>query len=295
MDAAQFPGGLVSDVRQLSVSERVYLRLLHLYPAQFRQRYGSAMVQLFADQLRDARSARAPGGLVLTWLRTVTDLAATATLEHTRRENTVAHSVEIYQPTAVTRVLGLLGVIGGALLLAAFASWDPFADLAANTVRLFLFTVGGMAIALALYRRQAAIAPRLTLVVTAAVVLAAIWNIAHLVIALGQEHPFGGTIGFVYFLAELALWLTSAAFGVAALRIGAAARGLPAWLAGAVRIGALTLAVGSLLAILGMDRLELIRSAAFGDQVQSTALLGIFLNGADWILLGLGVLLGGRR
>jgi hypothetical protein len=286
VDAAPFPQ---------STSERVYLRLLRLYPAHFRQRYGSAMAQLFADQLRDARSAGWRGSVGLTWLRTVTDLVATAIVEHTRRETTVAQSAEIHRPTPVTRMLGLLGVVGGALLLAAFVSWNPFADLAANTIRLFLFTLGGVAIALALYRRQAAVAPRLALVVTAAVVLTCIWNTVHLVVALGQEHPFGGTIGFIYFLAMLSLWLTAAAFGAAVLRTGAAARGLPAWLATAVRIGALALAIGSLLAILGMDRLELIRSESFGAQVQSIAGFGIFLNGVGWILLGLGVLLGGSR
>ena len=293
-DAAQLPGGRAGH-EQASRSERVYRRLLRLYPAPFRRRYGAQMAQLFGDQLRDARVDRGPGGVALTWLRSITDIAASAAIEHMRRETTVAHSVEMYQPTPVTRTLGLLGVVGGALLLAAFVSWNPFADAAANVVRLFLFTLGGVAIALALYRRQAAVAPRLALIVTAAVALTGIWNTGHLVIALGQAHPFGGTIGFIYFLAGLSLWLTAAAFGAAVLRIGAAARNLPAWLAAAVRLGALALVIGSLLAVLGMDRFELVRNDQFGNLIQDIALAGIFLNGTGWILLGAGVLLAGRR
>jgi hypothetical protein len=55
------------------------------------------------------------------------------------------------------------------------------------------------------------------------------------------------------------------------------------------RWAALALAIGSLLAILGMDRLELTSPSnptIFGP----LALTGVALNGIAWILLGLGQL-----
>jgi hypothetical protein len=52
--------------------------------------------------------------------------------------------------------------------------------------------------------------------------------------------------------------------------------------------GALTLAVGSLLAFLGMDRLELV-SGELAWLIAPAALLGVALNGIGWILLGIDV------
>lgn len=207
----------------------------------------------------------------------------------------MAQSVEIYQPTPLMRMLGMLGIVGGVLLLGAFVAGTLFSDAVANNVRLFMFAAGGIAVALALYRRQAVVAPRLALLATAAVVGSGIWTLAQLVVAAGLEHPFAGTFGFVYFLAGLAAWLAAAAFGAAVLVIGAAARGLNPWLALAVRAGAMALAIGSPLAILGMDRLALTHQQPYGALIGNLALAGIALNGAGWVLLGLGVLLGGRR
>jgi putative ABC transport system permease protein len=65
--------------------ERVYRALLRLYPAAFRARFAGEMVQLFSDQLRDARSDGAPAGATRTWLRALGDLAVTAASEHARR------------------------------------------------------------------------------------------------------------------------------------------------------------------------------------------------------------------
>jgi hypothetical protein len=76
------------------------------------------------------------------------------------------------------------------------------------------------------------------------------------------------------FYAGLAMWLADSAFGFASLRVG-----------GAPRLGALALAVGSLLAIVGMDRLGLTsptNPTIFGP----LALIGIAMNGIGWILLG---------
>jgi hypothetical protein len=81
----------------------------------------------------------------------------------------------------------------------------------------------------------------------------------------------------VMFYAGAAMWLTDAIFALAVWRLGTAT----AW-------GAVTLAVGSVLAFLGMDRLELVRGD-FASVFVPLALLGVALNGTGWILLGLDV------
>lgn len=181
-------------------------------------------------------------------------------------------------PSAPSRVLGAAGVLGGTVLLAAFV-----VDIAAgfNDARLILYVVGAIAVTIGVHRRQAAMAPRLSLAVAAIAVVANGWSLAMIVYARGQDHPFGGDYGLVYFLAFLAMWLTDAAVGFAALRIGVV-----------TRLGASALVIGSLLAILGMDRLGL--SSAMDITVFGRlGLTGVALNGVGWILLGLDVMLGG--
>jgi hypothetical protein len=73
------------------------------------------------------------------------------------------------------------------------------------------------------------------------------------------------------------MWLSDAWFGLVSLRLGVMAK----W-------GPLALAIGSALAVLGIDRLGLTSGAnptIFGTLSQ----IGIALNGGGWILLGLDV------
>ena len=183
-------------------------------------------------------------------------------------------------PATTIRVLGLAGILGGAVLLAAFVVEIP-AGL--NDGRLILFTLGAMTIVVAVHRRQATVAPRLSLAVAAAAILTNAWSLSMIVFARGQEHPFGGDFGLVFFYAFLAMWLADAAFGFVALRIGVVTR----W-------GAFALAIGSLLAILGMDRLGL-SSAADITIFGRLGLIGVALNGLGWILLGLDLVMRTRR
>jgi hypothetical protein len=83
------------------------------------------------------------------------------------------------------------------------------------------------------------------------------------------------------------MWLSDAAFGA----VLASRRDLTAGLGG--RLGAVALAVGSLLAIIGMDRFGLV-SADRDSIFKTLALAGILLNGLAWIVLGLDVALGRR-
>jgi hypothetical protein len=249
--------------------ERLYRGLLRLYPAAFRARFSDEMVQLFSDQVRDAGTDGASAGVAGMWLRTLGDLAVTAASEHARRDRTVAHSLTV-SPSTSSRVLGLIGIVGGAFLLAAFVV-DIAPDV--NVVRGIAFSLGAMAIVLAVHRRQWSLAPMLALAGAAPAFVANAWMLGMVVLTIGNPHPFAGVLGWMGFWGAVAMWLADAWFGLVTLRLGVATR----W-------GALALVIGSLFAVTGIDRFEL-TSTIFGP----LALAGIGVNGIGWILLGLDV------
>ena len=63
-------------------SQKLFERLLALYPRAHRSQYGPAMSQLFRDQCRDAWQQRRTWGLVSLWLHVLPDLVETSLLEH---------------------------------------------------------------------------------------------------------------------------------------------------------------------------------------------------------------------
>jgi len=65
----------------LILSDRVYRRLLVAYPAEFRQRYGPEMAQVFRTSCRASYHASGAGGVVRLWLPTLWDWAWTAVRE----------------------------------------------------------------------------------------------------------------------------------------------------------------------------------------------------------------------
>ena len=248
--------------------ERAYRWLLHLYPAEFRARFEDDLVQLFGDRLRDARSSRASGGVGITWLGTLGDLVATAATEHARKNRMVAHSLATTSPSTASRALGLAGILGGVVLLAAFL-FEISPEL--NAVRIYLFLIGALAIVIGVHRRQASVAPMVALLGAVPALLANAWYLAMMVLATGRAQLFAGDFGLVFFAAAVAMHLTGAAFGLVTLRLGVVSR----W-------GALALANGSVLAFTGIDRLGL-TSTIFGPLSQ----VGVVLTGIGWILLGL--------
>jgi len=133
----------------------------------------------------------------------------------------------------------------------------------------------------AVHRRQVSRSPRIaTVVAFAAIAANVLYLLRAVILPNGPWHPFAGDEGLVLFYGAVALWLTDAAFGLVTWRLGVVTR----W-------GALTLAVGSTLAIVGIDRLELTSPSnptIFGP----IALIGVALNGVAWILLGLDVMIG---
>ena len=176
-------------------------------------------------------------------------------------------------PSIGTRALGVVGILGGLGLLTAFVVEIPSA---LNSVRLVLFCAGAIAIAIAALGRHAAVSRRLALAGTIPLVVANAVYIAWILLSLGEERPFAGDFGIVGLLGGLRL-LARGCVVRGRSRCGSGSCG--AW-------AALVLVAGSLLAILGIDRLGLTSQAnptIFGP----IALAGIALNGVAWILLGL--------
>jgi len=74
--------------------QRLYRRLLLLYPQEFRDDYGDEMRRLFAEQLWDARTAGRRLAITTLWARTLLDIATTAPREHLSRPTLVRQPVD---------------------------------------------------------------------------------------------------------------------------------------------------------------------------------------------------------
>jgi hypothetical protein len=260
---------------QFRWSERLYGAFVRLYPRAFRDRFAYEMVQLFGDQLRDARAGGAPFAVMAMWFKGLGDLFVTAASEHVRGDGGVGRSLA-RPPSPTTRILAFAGILGGIVLLAAFVI-----DIAPglNNIRVGLFFIGAIAVAVALYRPLAAVSPRLALVVTTAVVVANAWSLVMEFLSIGRPLPLQGDPEFrlIAFYASVVQWLANAALGFAIWRTAAAAR----WVG-------MVLALASILALTGIDRFELVR----GDLAwfwAPAALLGIGVAGLAWIALGIDV------
>lgn len=254
----------------MTIHERIYRRLLSLYPAAFRARYAEPMAQLFADQLRDAREAGSPAGSLRLWASTVGDLCTSALSEHLERDRTVAHSAAT-APSFSARALGIAGILAGLVLIVPFLI---AIDVAWYPARVVLFNSLVIAVAAGLYRRQAASSRRLALSVTALVVAANAVNLVLAVLAWTDVNPIGVQFGYLWFLAGVLLWGATAAYGAGSLAIGAFARR-----------GPILLVIGSLVGLTGLDRFGLTHGD-LGAYFDFAAQLGIGLVGVAWIRLG---------
>ena len=65
----------------LSASARIYRALLVAYPKKFRDYYGTQLVQVFRDSIREAHQHNGMPGLLDIWLHTCADLLVTALIE----------------------------------------------------------------------------------------------------------------------------------------------------------------------------------------------------------------------
>ena len=243
----------------------IYRILLKLYPADFRAHYSEQMVQLFSDQLRDEGARR-------SWLTALMDIPSSAASEHLRRSRKVAHSATL-APTPTSRILGILGVIGGLVLLAAFVI-DISPDN--NNFRLILFNLGAIGVVLAVHRVQSAVSPRLAL---AGALPALIANALNMFPIVRQVTLPGEPLvpGFVWIVVAGVMWLTDMWFGVITLRLGVVGQ-----------IGAIALIVGSFFAFIGQDIVGINQE---GTLLNALIMTGLAIHGLGWILLGLDVAL----
>ena len=103
----------------IPLSEKIYRRLLWLYPAGHRRDYGEAMAQLFRDQCRDAWQAGRGVGLVKLWLRVLPDLGKTSVIERIAavERNQIMKSINSKNAPTVLLVIGLVS---------GFLSFAPF-------------------------------------------------------------------------------------------------------------------------------------------------------------------------
>ena len=244
----------------MSAQEHLFRALLRLYPAEFRTRYGDELLQLCADELRDARVPTTRRGSLRTLLATLIDVTWSGLVERVSNGGAPA-------PTLTMRVLGLLGIAAGLILVSAFVFFIPGEF---NLARLLLFNAGAIAITVAVARLASDRVGRLGQVLAVSVVVA---NLAYAVGTLytGQfEYPFAGLRGVVYAWITMAMWLSDGLFGLVVFRLG-----------GLAGLGGAALALGGF-AILGGDRFW-----EPSELAGTVAAAGVMLNGFGWIVLGL--------
>jgi hypothetical protein len=148
---------------RLECSERFYGKLLFFYPVRFRLRFGSEMVQVFRDYLREEAAHGDPGRLLAFWLRTFKDLAFSIVRER-RREFLRVSEIDVVEwadslvmPMVISVTLLGWGTIGAAFSGVAklakhkYPSWNPESIVIASAV---LFALGALAILSALARAR---------------------------------------------------------------------------------------------------------------------------------------------
>jgi len=143
----------------VSRHERVYRRLLRLYPARFRSDYADEMSRLFADQLLDAKDSHEPFAVAGLWIRSIVDLVATAPGHHLRREHPVPQTIDAapaaipasHHPAgnrALRVVIGFLPL--WVLLFLLVAARNFMAPMFANPPETFGLPAGVVILAIAL-------------------------------------------------------------------------------------------------------------------------------------------------
>ena len=174
----------------------------------------------------------------------------------------MAHSMPTAPPIEA-RVLGIAGMVGGAILLTLFV-----VDLPSGPTALFIavFNFGALAIVIAMLRRGAMSGP-IPALVGAALIAVSAW---HAVMAMANIHRG------VLFAPDLALWLT-ALFGAIMLRHP-----------GITRWAAATLAIGCVVVVTGTDRLGLV-SAMSPTLFDTLSQVGIVMVGVGWVVMGIDV------
>jgi hypothetical protein len=85
-----------STPRFVELSLHLYRLLLAAYPAEFRQEYGEAMVQLFRDTALDGYRRRGVRGLLVVWLRTLADFTISVLRQHREEVTDAGESLSLH-------------------------------------------------------------------------------------------------------------------------------------------------------------------------------------------------------
>ena len=99
----------------MNISSRLYAWLLLAYPAEFRRRFGSEMLQVFRDCYRAESRA---GSVSIFWFRTLSDLAFTAAKE--RADSSAKKGLFMDRRSDLTALLVCVGIIVIAFLLLTY-------------------------------------------------------------------------------------------------------------------------------------------------------------------------------
>jgi hypothetical protein len=174
------------------------------------------------------------------------------------------------------QTLGYLGVAGGLAMLAGFLPIFPW-DSPLVIPRIVLFNVGTIAIALAVNRSQTSVGRRLSRAAAATAIAANAWYLVMVLLSIGRPQFPEPDASFrpILFYAAIALWLTDAAFGFVAARLGNVSRR-----------AALAVAIGSLLALTGVGGLGL-TTGPWRSIIEPLSLAGLALLGTGLLVLGI--------
>jgi hypothetical protein len=194
--------------------------------------------------------------------------------ERRRQDRAVAHSLA--SPSALNRVLGAIGILGGFVLVAALIPGSPWSWVVFN-LRLVLFELGAIAVVVAVHGLQAARGRWLSLGAGTVCILANAWHMVMSIIFVTRPQPPDPDPEFrpLYALAANAMWVSNIAFGLVALRLGVVSRS-----------GTIVLTIGSLLAAMGVDGNL---SHKLAETLAPLTVAGVAMVGIAWILLGIEV------
>ena len=65
-----------------SLSEKIYMTMLELYPSRYRDEFGQEMIRLFQDMYHDVRNSDGGMGIYSLWMRIIPDYLISLTKEH---------------------------------------------------------------------------------------------------------------------------------------------------------------------------------------------------------------------
>lgn len=111
--------------RLIMISDRVYRRLLFLYPTRFRREFGAEMAQTFRACCLAAIGRRGPSALVSLWGLTLWDLVLSALAERARGGGIMSRAVVVRIGGAAAMIAGLLpfALVPAALFLTTNIVW----------------------------------------------------------------------------------------------------------------------------------------------------------------------------